>query len=164
MKENDGTQSEEMQSVDSSQENGQGETVSEDRDTAESGAEQTIVSEAGESENVADDLQNVLNVAEMSKQEKAELPDMEDMQEDVSGVTQEQLLAMEILGTAAAQLMEQIADVFEVTVDELQSVMDNLEMEPADLLDASKLGNLLLELGGAKDAYALITDGTLYDN
>ena len=165
VKENDGTQSEEMQSVDSSQENGQGETVSEDRDTAESGAEQTTVSEAGESENVADDLQNVLNVAEMSKQEKAELPDMEqDMQEDVSGVTQEQLLAMEILGTAAAQLMEQIADVFEVTVDELQSVMDNLEMEPADLLDASKLGNLLLELGGAKDAYALITDGTLYDN
>ena len=75
-----------------------------------------------------------------------------------------QLRAMEVLGTATARLMEQIADVFGVTMEELQAAMDSLGMGQADLLDPSRLGSLLLELGGAQDSYALLTDAALYDN
>lgn len=87
-----------------------------------------------------------------------------DVQEAESEVTEEQLHAMEVLGTAAVQLMEQIAEVFGITMEELQAVMDSLDMGQADLLDPSMLGNLLLKLGGAEDSFALLTDGTLYDN
>lgn len=162
------TQPEKVQSANSSKESGQQEAVSEERDTAESTEEQGSAADSsgtGELENAADEMQDIRNAVEMPGQEKTELPDMkQEMPEEASGIMQEQLLAMEILGTAAAQLMEQIADAFGVTMEELQSVMDSLEMEQADLLDASKLGSLLLELGGAKDAYALLTDSALYDN
>lgn len=77
---------------------------------------------------------------------------------------EEQVRAMEILGTAAVKLMEQITEVFGISVEELQAVMDELGMDQADLLDAGKLGALLLQLGGAGDSYALITDEVLYDN
>jgi len=72
--------------------------------------------------------------------------------------------AMEVLGTAAADLMQQIAEVFGISMEELQAAMDELGLEAVDVLDASKLGALLLQLGGAEDSYALITDETLYSN
>lgn len=99
-----------------------------------------------------------------SETQDEDVPVVNDVQEAESGVTQEQLRAMEVLGTATAQLMEQIADAFGVTMEELQTAMDSLEMGQADLLDPSQLGNLLLTLGGAEDSYALLTDGALYDN
>ncbi|MCI9337969.1 MAG: hypothetical protein HFH93_10615 [Lachnospiraceae bacterium] len=77
---------------------------------------------------------------------------------------EEQEQAMEVLGSAALKLMQEIADVFGITVEELQAVMDELGMGQLDVLDASKLSALLLNLGGAEDLYALITDGDLYEN
>ena len=76
---------------------------------------------------------------------------------------QEQVQALEVLGSAAVELMQEIADAFGITVEELQAAMDSLGMEQMDVLDASKLGALLLNLGGAEDLYALVTDGELYD-
>lgn len=156
----------EKQPVASSEAAGQEEAVSAGSDAP--GAEQTAGTNAEEHEAGAGELQEALDSPEMPGQVKTVLSDGEadaaDTAEEIAGVTQEQLLAMEILGTAAAKLMEQIADAFGITVEELQTAMDGLEMEQADLLDPSKLGNLLLELGGAQDEYALITDGALYDN
>ncbi|MCI8543301.1 MAG: hypothetical protein HFH95_08315 [Lachnospiraceae bacterium] len=76
---------------------------------------------------------------------------------------EEQEQAMEVLGSAALKLMQEIADAFGITVEELQAAMDSLDMGQMDVLDASKLGALLLNLGGAEDLYALVTDGELYD-
>ncbi len=81
--------------------------------------------------------------------------------EELSSGKQEQVL--EVLNVAAQDLMEQIADVFGISMEELQSVMDDLGLEQMDLLDASQLGSLLLNLGGASDACALVTDGELYE-
>lgn len=72
--------------------------------------------------------------------------------------------AAEVLGTAALELMQEIADAFGITMEELQTAMDGMGMEQMDVLDASKLSSLLLQLGGAEDLSALITDGELYDN
>lgn len=76
---------------------------------------------------------------------------------------EEQERAMEVLGGAAFQLMQEIADAFGITVEELQAVMGDLDMSQLDVLDASRLSALLLNLGGAQDLSALVTDGELYD-
>ncbi len=77
---------------------------------------------------------------------------------------QEQEQAMEVLGSAALKLMQEIADEFGITLEELQAAMGELDMGQMDVLDASKLSALLLKLGGAEDLYALVTDGELYDS
>ena len=76
---------------------------------------------------------------------------------------EEQQRAMEVLGSAALQLMQEIADAFGITMEELQAAMADLDMGQLDVLDASKLSGLLLNLGGAEDLSALVTDGELYD-
>lgn len=81
---------------------------------------------------------------------------------DLSTVDQEQ--AMEVLNTAAVKLMQEVADALGITMEELQAAMDGVGMETLDVLDASKLSGLLLNLSGAQDLYALVTDGDLYEN
>lgn len=83
-------------------------------------------------------------------------------QETVEELTpQEMEQAMEVLAAAAAELMQEIADAFGITVEELQAVMDEMNLEPTDLLDSLALGDLVVQLGGG-DSYALVTDGELY--
>lgn len=77
---------------------------------------------------------------------------------------EEQEQAMEVLVSGALKLIQEIADVFGITVEELQAAMEELDMGQLDVLDTSKLGALLLKLGGTQELYALITDGELYDN
>lgn len=71
---------------------------------------------------------------------------------------------MEILGTAAEQMMYAVADAFDISPEELQATLDELEMEPMDLLQPEALNELVLKLGGAEDSLALVTDETLCDN
>lgn len=99
-----------------------------------------------------------LKIRKESQVQKGE----ENALEEVS--SQEAERVMELLGTAGLELMRQIADIFGVTMEELEAVMGELNLEPADLLDAAVLGNFLLELGGAEDVYALVTDEALYED
>ena len=69
--------------------------------------------------------------------------------------------AMEVMAAAAMELMQEIADAFGITVEELQAVMDEMNLKPMDLLDSAALGDLVIQLGGG-DSYALVTDGELY--
>lgn len=71
---------------------------------------------------------------------------------------------MAALGSAALELMQEIADVFGITLEELEAAMSEMGMDQLDVLDASKLSALLLQMGGAEDMYALVTDGELYDS
>lgn len=70
---------------------------------------------------------------------------------------------MEVLAATAAELMQKLADAFGISVEELQAAMDEMDLKPMDLLDASTLGNLVIQLGGGQDAYALVTDEVLYE-
>lgn len=101
--------------------------------------------------------------AEKSKSDSTVSEDT-NLHETEAGTGEESLQAMEVLGTAAVKLMEQICEVFGVTMEELQAAMDTLGIGQTDLLNASALKGLMLELGGAQDAYALLTDSVLYDN
>lgn len=69
--------------------------------------------------------------------------------------------AMETLGTAVMELMQEIADTFGISMEELQGTLEELGMEPMDLLQPEGLGQIALKLGGAQDSLALLTDETL---
>lgn len=68
---------------------------------------------------------------------------------------------MEALATAAAGLMEQIRDTFEISGEALQEVMTDMGLEPVELLQPENLSSLLLQLGGAEDTLSLLTDEQL---
>lgn len=103
---------------------------------------------------------------ESAVEEKAtETAKTETSENENSELSEEEMqAAMEVLYTAAAELMQSVAETFGVTLEELQTTMDELGMTATDVLDEVKLGELMLRLGGASDSYALVTDETLYDN
>lgn len=70
--------------------------------------------------------------------------------------------AMEVLGTAAIELIQQIADTFDMTVEEVQGLMADLGMEQLEVLQQDSLGELLLAAAGAENATSLLTDEGLY--
>lgn len=82
--------------------------------------------------------------------------------EELEGRSLEEV--MEVLGTAAAELMQEIADVFGMSMEELKQLMTDMDMDALDVLDADRLSALLLEAGGAQDSLALLTDEELCSN
>ncbi len=121
-------------------------------------------------ETVQGDRKEVAASSEQSKdtgevtESKEELAPSEDVSSDEAEVLSPEDLqqAMEVLGTAALNLMQQIADAFGISLEELQATMDELGMGQMDLLDVDALSGLLLKLGGAEDSYALLMDEDLY--
>lgn len=97
------------------------------------------------------------HMARVSEKKSA---DSTEVEEEIPDEKLEQI--MEVLGTAALDMMQQIADTFGVSAEELQSAMEELGMEGLDVLDQEQLATLLLKLAGAEDTYALVTDGELY--
>lgn len=70
--------------------------------------------------------------------------------------------AMAVLETAAAELIQKIADLLEIPVEEVQSFMEGLGMDHLDVLNQAQLGELFLQAAGVEDSYALVTDEKLY--
>ncbi len=83
--------------------------------------------------------------------------------ESVEELSPEELeAAMEILGTAAADLIQQVADLLEIPAEQVQSLMEDLGMETLDVLDPAKLTELFVQAVGAQDSCELVTDETMY--
>lgn len=72
--------------------------------------------------------------------------------------------AMEVLGTAAVELLNRIADTLGVDLQSLQETLSTMELEPVDLLDAETLNAFLLKAMGAEDSMALLTNEGLYQD
>lgn len=70
--------------------------------------------------------------------------------------------AAETLGTAAAEIISQVAETLGVTVEEVQEVMEGLGMEALDALDPGQLGELITAVAGEEDLASLLTDEPLY--
>ncbi len=69
---------------------------------------------------------------------------------------------METLGTAAMELMQEIADTFGMSMEELQQLMTEMNMDTMDVLDPEMLSVLLLKAGGAENSFELLTNEELY--
>lgn len=70
----------------------------------------------------------------------------------------------EVLGTIVRNLIGQITDTFSISEEELQGIMDDLGMTKMDLTDPASLNELLMNISGAQDSFALLTDENLYGN
>lgn len=70
--------------------------------------------------------------------------------------------AMEVLEAAATGLIQQIADTFDLTVEEVQGLMAELDMGQLEVLQQNSLGELLLAAAGAENVTSLLTDEELY--
>lgn len=72
--------------------------------------------------------------------------------------------AQEVLGTIVQNLIGQITGTFSISEEELQGIMDDLGMTEMDLTDPASLNELLMNISGAQDSFALLTDENLYGN
>lgn len=100
----------------------------------------------------AKDSQTIKTSKQMDETDKSQ-EDVEDLEE-----------AMEVLGTAAVELLNQIADTLGIEPEKLQETLSEMELEPADLLDQTTLSAFLLKVGGAEDSMALLTSEELYQD
>lgn len=72
--------------------------------------------------------------------------------------------AVEVLGTAVVEMIQQVAEAFDMSPEEVQGIMEELGMEQTDVLDYGSLSKLILSVSGAEEASALVTNEELYDS
>ncbi len=99
------------------------------------------------------------NVKDTSKSD--DVVDTTEAQDAVEEVDEE---VLEVLGSATYELMQQIAEVFGVSVEEVQGIMETLGMNEMELLNPDKLGELFLTMSGSNDSLALLTNEKLYSD
>ncbi|MCM1100903.1 MAG: flagellar hook-length control protein FliK [Clostridium sp.] len=75
---------------------------------------------------------------------------------------EEMKAAMENATVAVMQLMQEIADAFGIPVEDVQDLMQEMDLQPLDLLQPENLSNLFLEAGDVEGSLALLTDEQLY--
>lgn len=71
-------------------------------------------------------------------------------------------VVMETLNSAAQDLVQQVADTFGMSMEELRQIMADMNMSTLDVLDPEMLSALLLKAGGAEGPMALLTNEELY--
>lgn len=72
--------------------------------------------------------------------------------------------AAEVLEAAAGQMIQEVADTFEMEPEEVQAVMADLSLEQTDILSPQGLSSLILAVSGEESPQALLTDEELYDS
>ncbi|MCM1044557.1 MAG: flagellar hook-length control protein FliK [Candidatus Gastranaerophilales bacterium] len=99
--------------------------------------------------------------ADKVKQVKSDQPEGE---EQVEMIPQDEQMqeAMEILGTAAMELIGEITDTLDISAEELNGLLGQMGLEAADLLKPENLSAFLLQAFGAEDNVALLTDEGMY--
>lgn len=123
--------------------------------------EVTKPEEASKPEEISEPEQDAGMRAEQPPQTAADEKVSDGQPEDMSPEKLEE--AMEVLAAAVMELMREIADVFGISPEELQARLQELGIEPSDLLQTENLSGLVLGLGGAEDSLALLTDEKLCD-
>lgn len=77
-------------------------------------------------------------------------------------LTEEELEeAMEVLAGAAGEMIQQIADIFNMTVEEVQKLLEEMDMTIVDVMNPEKLGDFILQAGGAEGMTELLTNEEL---
>ena len=70
--------------------------------------------------------------------------------------------AAEVLEAAAIQVIQEVADTFEIEPEEVQTIMADLGLEQTDVLSARGLSSLILAASGEESPQALLTNEELY--
>ncbi|MBR1930424.1 MAG: flagellar hook-length control protein FliK [Lachnospiraceae bacterium] len=86
------------------------------------------------------------------------------VEDEVTDDTKKLEEAMEVLGAVAADLIQQVAEHFDVPLEEVQEDMAELGMQPVELLQSDNLSQVLLKVGDAESITDLLTDENLYQD
>lgn len=104
----------------------------------------------------SEDIQNHANIqknkaSENLKEQSKEVKNVDELQETEAALEE-----------AANDMVEKIADVFEVTVEEVEAVLETLGLTALDLLNNENLTNVVLALNPDCDAMTLMTNEELF--
>ncbi len=71
--------------------------------------------------------------------------------------------AEEVLATVASTLLEQVAEILQITPEEAENLLNEMGMTAEDLLNSENLSAFALQAMGAEDSLALLTDESKYE-
>ncbi len=71
---------------------------------------------------------------------------------------------METLVEAVNQIFEQAAEILELSEEELKALMEDLQLNPVDLLNPDSMVQLALAAGGEDSVISIVMNETIYDN
>ena len=106
-----------------------------------------------------DDADSIQNHANIQKNKSSE--QVKEQTETMKVVKSEEELENAAV-EAASEMIQQIADTFQVTPEEVESVLESLGLTALDLLNPENLTNVVLALNPECDALTLMTNEELY--
>lgn len=105
------------------------------------------------------DGESIQNHANIQKKNGPE--NLQEKQKAAEEMLEEEKLK-EAAEEAGAQMVQEVADTFQVTVEEVEQAMAELGMTPLDLLTTEKLTQLVLALNPEADSLTIMTDEQLF--
>ena len=103
----------------------------------------------------ADSIQNHANVQKKNSSET-----VKEQTESIKKQNSEEVEKAAV--EAASEMIQQVADTFQVTLEEVESVLESLGLTALDLLNPENLTNVVLALNPDCDALTLMTNEALY--
>lgn len=71
---------------------------------------------------------------------------------------------MAVLASSVTELVKSIADTFQISAEDVEQLMTDLNLTATDLLDGTNLSNLILAAAGEQDSLSLLTNQELYES
>lgn len=118
----------------------------------------------GKPKNTRADADSTLRTKENARKDLSEADEKSVSGKDGEISKDSELKACELAGEQAMQLINRIAEVFQVPVSDVEALLAENGLQPVDLLNTDKLGQVLLQLKGVDSALALLTDEGLYSD
>ena len=127
------------------------------------GKENTVKAEStatkAEKKVKTEDSESIQNHANIQKNKTSE--NLREQTEEVQNVENSDMIE-ENVKEAAVIMVEKIAEVFDVTVEEVEQVLETLGLTAIDLLNGENLNQVVLELNPECDAMTLMTNEELF--
>lgn len=127
------------------------------------GKEETVKAESTKSEKEntakAEDSDSIQNHANIQKNKTSE--NLKEQTEEVKSMESSEKID-EVVNEAAGVMIQNIAEVFDVTVEEVEAVLETLGLTALDLLNSENLTTVVLALNPDCDAMTLMTNEELF--
>lgn len=125
--------------------------VSYDADSKQTAKVKSDTAKPGDDLRAKDNSRKDIGKEQTVESRKADELDTEDLEK-----------VAELAGSTVSELIQQIADTFGVSVEDVQAIMTDMDLQPTDLLQTENLSALLLQVSGAENSLALLTNEQLY--
>lgn len=102
---------------------------------------------------------DTVNNSQAADKNKIKTDDTDNPIEDTEEISEEDVTAIaEVIG----QIMQTIAEVLDIPVEKVEDALNTMQLEATDLLDASNITDLVIEITDAESPMDIMTDEELY--